>query len=270
MREKISACIMTFNEEDNIKRCLESVKWCDEIVVLDSFSTDRTIEICRTYTDVVHQHAWQGYIGQRNLIRGMARHSWVLFLDADEVVSVELRAEIEKELACPASAFVGYRFPRRVFYLGRWIMYGEWNPDVKLRLFRKELGYSVGEEPHDQVVVNGPVKRLKNPLWHYTYSNMQDHLDTVNRFSSISALAKHQAGYRFHLWDVLFRPAFRFFKGYFLKLGMLDGRRGLLIAMISSFGVAMKYAKVWELQLVKTSDEKPDTVDHTNPTTPAA
>lgn len=248
MIEKISACIMTYNEEDNIECCLKSVTWCDEIVVLDSFSTDRTLEICRRYTDIVHQHEWQGYIGQRNIIRSMATHSWVLFLDADEEVSPALRKAIEDEFKPDRIAFVGYRFPRRVFYLDRWIKHGEWYPDIKLRLFKKSLGRSVGEEPHDQVVVDGPVKTLHAPLFHYTYRNLADHLDTMNRFSSISAQAKYESGSRFRWGDLLLRPFFRFIKGYFLKAGFLDGRRGLIIALISSFGVAMKYAKLWELR----------------------
>ncbi len=270
MRDKISACIMTLNEEELIERCLRSVTWCDEIVVLDSFSTDRTMEICRKYTDKIFQHKWLGYIGQRNLIRSMATHSWVLFLDADEEVSDGLREEIVKEMSGPPNQYVGYRFPRCVYYLGRWIRHGEWYPDTKLRLFRKELGYSVGEEPHDQVIVDGPVKRLKNPLWHYTYANLDEHLETVNRFSGISARAKHKAGYRFRASDFLFRPFFRFLKAYFLKKGFMDGRRGLLIATVSAFGVAMKYAKLWEIEQAIPPAEMRDKDDPNKPAAPPA
>ena len=252
MTEKISACIMTFNEESNIERCLKSVEWCDEIVILDSFSTDRTLEIARRYTDQIHQHEWQGYIGQRNRIRGMATHPWVLFLDADEEVSPELREAIHQEFQPDRSAYVGYRFPRRVYYLNRWILHGEWYPDIKLRLFKKALGHSIGEEPHDQVIVDGPVKTLRAPLYHYTYDDLADHIMTLNRFSSISARAKYEAGDKFRWSALLFRPFFRFVRGYFFKFGFLDGRRGLLIALISSFGVAMKYAKLWELIHVST------------------
>jgi glycosyltransferase involved in cell wall biosynthesis len=249
MREKVSACIMTLNEEANIERCLRSVTWCDEIVILDSGSTDRTLEICRTFTDNIHQHPWQGYIGQRNHIRGLAAHDWVLFMDADEEISPELRRDLLAEIEHGLTGYVGYVFPRRVHYLGRWIRWGEWNPDLKLRFFKKDRGHSVGEEPHDRVVVDGPVKRLSSPLYHYTYDDLADHIETMNRFSSLSAKAKFEGGYRFRRIDFLFRPAFRFWKGYFLKLGFLDGRRGFLIALISSWGVAIKYAKVWELQI---------------------
>lgn len=247
---------MTFNEEGNIARCLASVTWCDEIVVLDSFSTDRTIEICRRYTPNIHQHSWDGYIDQRNRLRNLAAHPWVLFIDADEEISSELKTAIEKERDEGFTGYAGYRFPRRVFYLNRWIHHGEWNPDLKLRLFQKDLGRSVGEEPHDQVVVGGSVKTLRAPLYHFTYMDLADHIHTMNRFSSISALAKYDSGYRFRWIDFIFRPLFRFIKGYILKAGLLDGRRGLIIALVSAFGVASKYAKVWEIQEVQRRDDR--------------
>lgn len=251
MREKISACVTAGNEESKIRSCLESLTWCDEIVVVDSFSTDRTVEICREFTPRVYQHEWLGYIGQKNLIRQMAIHPWILFLDADEVVSDDLRNEILREFESGTGPYAGYRFPRKVFYLGRWINHGEWYPDIKLRLFKKELGHSEGQEPHDRVVVNGLVKTLKSHLYHYTYDNIHDHIDTINRFSTITAKEKFLQGYRFHWTDVLFRPILRFIKSFFLRRGFLDGTPGFFIACISAFGVLMKYSKLWELQ--KTS-----------------
>ncbi len=248
MREKISACVTAGNEEKKIRRCLESLKWCDEIVVVDSLSTDHTVKISQEYTDRVYQHEWRGYIGQKNLIRDMARFSWILFLDADEEVSPALRDEIIAEFESGTKGYAGYRCPRRVFYLGRWIRHGEWYPDIKLRLFKKELGRSEGTEPHDHVVVNGPVKTLKGPLYHYTYDDVRDHFETVNRFSSITAREKYRAGARFHWSDIFVRPSFRFFKAYFLRGGFLDGAPGFIIACISSFGVFMKYIKLWEIE----------------------
>ena len=248
MSEIISACVMTFNEEANIRRCLESVSWCDEIVVVDSFSTDRTVEICREFTDRVIEHEWLGYIGQRNLSLNLATHPWVLFLDADEELSPELRSELIRELKNGPAKYVGYEFPRQVYYLGKWIKHGAWYPDIKLRLFLKEKGRSGGVEPHDQVFVDGEVKRMKHPIWHYTYRDITDHVNTMNRFSQISAQSLHQRGRRFRWTDFLFRPAWRFIKGYVVRSGWLDGRRGLIIATINAFGVSMKYAKLWELQ----------------------
>lgn len=259
-RPKISACIITYNEEAHIRRCLESVRWCDEIVVLDSFSTDRTVEISREFTDRVTQHAWLGYVGQRNLIRTLATHPWLLFLDADEEVSVGLRAEIEERFSRDLGDVAGFEFPRMVYYLGRWIRHGEWYPDVKLRLFRKDLGRTEGEEPHDRVVVRGPVERLRNPIWHYTYDDIEDHLNTMNRFSSITARRRLVEGGKFHLADLLLHPPFRFVKAYVLRGGFRDGLHGFVIACISAFASAMKYAKLWELHLHERRDfhERPN------------
>ncbi|HBA83628.1 MAG TPA: hypothetical protein DCZ95_05985 [Verrucomicrobia bacterium] len=247
MREKISACVICFNEEDKIGRCLQSLRWCDEIVVMDSFSTDRTVEICREYTDRVYQHEWLGYVGQRNTVRELSRHPWILFLDSDEEVSPALRDEILGEFGRGTGPYLGYEFPRQVYYLGQWICHGEWYPDIKLRLFKKEHGRTEGQEPHDKVVVSGAVKRLKSPVWHYTYDDLRDHLDTLNRFSTITAQQKFVQETPFRWTDLLFRPFFHFFKGYILRLGFLDGSRGFLIAMLCSFGAYMKYAKLWEL-----------------------
>jgi glycosyltransferase involved in cell wall biosynthesis len=257
MREKISACVTAGNEERNIERCLGSLTWCDEIVVVDSFSTDRTVEICRHFTDRVYQHEWLGYIGQKNLIRSMARYPWVFFLDADEEIAPELRDEIIAEFEQGTGHYVGYQFPRKVFYLNRWICHGEWYPDIKLRLFNKEFGRSGGREPHDQVIVEGPVKTLQGCIHHYTYNNISEHLATMNRFTSITAREKYREGYRFNWMDWIFRPGWRFFKAFVLKQGFRDRRRGLLIAWISAFAVAMKYAKVWEIELSEQYPDKP-------------
>ncbi len=246
-REKISACVITFNEERKIRRCLQSLSWCDEIVVLDSYSTDRTIEICREFTDRIYQHEWLGYVGQRNMVREMSSHPWVLFIDSDEEVSGALREEIGGEFDRGTGPYIGFEFPRQVYYLGRWIRRGEWYPDVKLRLFKKAYGRTEGQEPHDKVVVNGPVKRLRSPLWHYTYDDIRDHLDTINRFSSITARQRFVQNATFRWSDLLLRPGLRFLKGYVMRRGFRDGTRGLLIAVLSSYGVFVKYAKLWEL-----------------------
>jgi glycosyltransferase involved in cell wall biosynthesis len=256
MREKISGCITCFNEEDKIRRCLESLTWCDEIVVVDSFSTDRTVDICKEFTPHVHQHQWLGYIGQKNLVRSMAQGPWIVFLDADEVISPELAIEIQKELEAPGS-YVGFQCPRLVEYLDRWIRRGTWYPDLKLRVFRKDKGRSAGREPHDHVEVDGPIKTLSAPIWHYTYDNVHDHIQQINRFSTITAQEKSKEGIRYHWWDLLFRPPWRFFKGYILRGGVREGFRGYLIALIGAFEVAIKYAKLKELEL--TGEKNSDT-----------
>jgi glycosyltransferase involved in cell wall biosynthesis len=247
-REKISACITCCNEERNIRRCLKSVVWADEIVIVDSFSKDRTVEICREFTDKIYQHEWLGYIGQKNLIKEMAAGPWILFVDADEEVSPELRCEIVAEFQSGRnSACDGYEFPRMVRYLGRWIRHGEWYPDLKMRLFRKAKGICAGQEPHDRTTVDGTVKRLKGHLFHYTYDNLQDQIHTINDFSTITAHGMFRAHRRFRWRDLLFRPQIRFFKAFIVKRGFMDGMLGFIIAMCSSFGVLLKYAKLYEL-----------------------
>lgn len=249
MREKISVCIIAGNEEKNIRRCIESATWADEIIVVDSFSTDRTVEICNEYTSRVYQHEWLGYIGQKNLIKDMANGPWILFLDADEEISQALKEEIIAEFSSDRIHNVnGYEFPRLVRYLGRWITHGDWYPDVKLRLFRKDKGTCGGKEPHDRTTVIGLVKRMKSPIFHYTYTGISDQLSSLNSFTSISAKGKYCDGIQFGMSDVLLRPILRFIRCYFLRLGFLDGLPGLIIATTVAYGVFTKYAKLWEIQ----------------------
>ncbi|MBN1670254.1 MAG: glycosyltransferase family 2 protein [Kiritimatiellae bacterium] len=260
MKETISACITAGNEEKNIRRCLESVcGWTHEVVVVDSFSSDATVEICRRYTDRVYQHEWLGYIGQKNLIKDLAEGQWILFIDADEEASPELRDEIVRLFERgPPPDIAGYEFPRIVHYLGKWIRHGEWYPDIKLRLFRKGLGMCAGREPHDRVVVEGRTARLRGHLRHYTYDNISDQVNTLNRFSSIAAQGMYEEGRRFHWHDILLRPLVRFVKGYAVKRGFLDGFQGWVIAVSSAYSVFLKYAKLREIGLARRAGRAPE------------
>lgn len=247
MREAVSACITAGDEEKNIRRCLESVKWADEIIVVDSFSKDNTVEICREYTDLVYRHRWLGYIGQKNLIKDLAAGPWILFIDADEEISPGLRDEILAELSSDsARSIAGYEFPRLVRFLGKWIKHGDWYPDIKLRLFRKSKGRCGGSEPHDRTTVDGTVKRLKHDMYHYTYDSIADQVTTLNRFSTITANGQHDDRKSFHMHDLVLRPIVRFLRGYIFRLGFLDGLPGLVVATTSAYGVFIKYAKLWE------------------------
>ena len=248
----LSVCIITGNEEANIRRCLESVAWADEIVVVDSFSEDRTTEIAREYTDRVFQHRWVGYIGQKAIARNLARGEWILFVDADEAVSPALRDEILATLRRGVPDGVdGFDFPRQVWYMRRWIRHGDWYPDAKLRLFRKARGRCCGIEPHERIEVDGEVRHLRAPLFHYTYDDVADQVSTMNRFSTISARSAdlRSRSVPFLLWGMLLHPPFRFFRCYFLKLGFLDGVAGLVIARSAAFSTFLKYAKLWEARL---------------------
>lgn len=245
---KISVCIITGNEEKDIRRCLESVKWADEIVLVDSFSSDATVAIASDYTDRIYAHRWLGYIGQKAVAKSLARNEWVLFVDADEAVSDGLRREIRQVFARGVPDHVdGFDFPRQVWFLNRWIRHGDWYPDAKLRLFRRARGRCCGTEPHERIDIVGDVRHLKAPLYHYTYEDIQEQIGTLNRFSSISAQGFVRKPTRVRvLTGMLVRAPFRFVRGYFIKFGFLDGIPGLIIATASAFGTFIKYSKLWE------------------------
>lgn len=246
-REKVTVCIIAGNEEKNIRRCLESVRWADEIVVVDSFSKDRTFEIAKEYTDRVFQHPWHGYIEQKALAKSYARMPWVMFIDADEEVSTPLREEILALLTKGVpEPIAGFDFPRMVWFLNRWIRHGDWYPDRKLRLFRRERGTCGGTEPHDRIYVQGKVKHLHAPLYHYTYDSIDDQFETLNRFSRISAYGQDQRPFAILLLHILLDPPFRFLRSYFFRCGFLDGIPGLIVATTIAFGTFSKYAKHWE------------------------
>ncbi len=246
-REKVTVCIIAGNEEKNIRRCLESVRWADEIVVVDSFSRDRTFEIAKEYTDRVYQHEWRGYVAQKVLAKSYATKPWIMFVDADEEVSAPLRDEILSllEKGVP-NEIAGFDFPRMVWFLDRWIRHGDWYPDRKLRLFRSDRGTCGGTEPHDRIYVQGRVGHLRSPLFHYTYDSIEDQFETLNRFSRISAAGQRHRALATILWHMAMDPPFRFLRCYFLRRGFLDGVPGFIIASTVAFGTFAKYAKLWE------------------------
>jgi glycosyltransferase involved in cell wall biosynthesis len=244
----VSAIVVCFNEEDRIGDCLESLRWCDEIVVVDSFSTDRTPEICRRYTDRFIQREWTGYRDQKAFAHSQATHGWVLLVDSDERVTPELRNEIIMALK-QDNAYAGYAIPRLVYYLGRWWWRGGWYPDYDVRLFRRDRATWGGLDPHEKILIDGRVRRLRKPLHHYSYRSIEDHLQRINRFTSISSGELKSAGGRWRLSDALLRPAVRFFRSYVLKRGFLEGFAGFYVATTAAVYVFLKYAKLWELEL---------------------
>ena len=183
----VSAIVVCYNEEERIGECLESLRWCDEIVVVDSFSTDRTPEICRRFTDRFIQREWAGYRDQKAFAHSQATGEWVLLADADERVTPELREEIQFCLAEDNGTYAGYAVPRLVHYLDRWWRRGGWYPDYDVRLFRRDSATWGGADPHEKILVNGKIRRLKNPLNHYSYRNIEDHVRRINRFTSIAS-----------------------------------------------------------------------------------
>jgi glycosyltransferase involved in cell wall biosynthesis len=249
-----SAIVVCFNEEDRIEDCLKSLAWCDEIVVVDSYSTDRTPEICRRYTQRFYQREWAGYRDQKAYAHSLAMMEWVLLVDSDERVSGELRQEIAAALAVDQEGFAGYAIPRLVYYLGRWWRRGGWYPDYDVRLFRRDRATWGGIDPHEKIIVDGKIRRLQHPLHHFSYRSIDDHISRINRFTTISSAELRKAGGRWRLSDALLRPAVRFFRSYILKLGFMEGFAGFYVAVTAAVYVFLKYAKLWELE----SKEKRD------------
>jgi glycosyltransferase involved in cell wall biosynthesis len=245
----VSAVVVCFNEEDRIADCLESVRWCDEIVVVDSFSTDRTAEICRRYADRFVQQAWAGYRDQKAFAHSLATRDWVLVVDADERVTLELRQEIIDALNRDGQAYAGYAVPRLVYFLRRWWWRGGWYPDYGVRLFRRERATWGGTDPHEEIIVDGRICRLKNPLHHYSYRNIDDHIQRINRYTSLSSRELKKEGEGWRRSDALLRPAVRFFRFYILERGFLEGFAGFYVALTAAFYVFLKYAKLWELEI---------------------
>jgi len=241
---QVSCTIICCDEEENIRAALESVKWCDEIIVVDSFSSDRTLEICREYTDRIYQRPWPGFVEQKAFALDQARLPWVLNLDADERVSLDLRREIEEALRTPRAD--GYYVPRLVYYLDRWWRRGGWYPDYRLRLFRRDKAVWGGVDPHEKVILHGRTLRLRSPLLHYTYRDIADHLATINGFTGVAARELLLRGRTASRADLVLRPLWRFLRFYVLRLGFTQGFAGLFVAQSAALYVFAKYAKLWE------------------------
>ncbi len=244
-RPLITCCIICFNEEANIRRCLESVKWCDEIVIVDSFSTDHTVAICQEYTDRIIQRLWPGYVEQKRFALSQATHEWVLNVDADEEVSPELRHEMLAVLHRDHPDVDGYFMPRLVYYLGRWWWRG-WYPGLRLRLFRKAKVRWGGVDPHEKVLLQGQADRLRGDLYHYTYDDIHDHLRALNGLTEVASRELALRRKRARLADLLLRPLWRFLRFYVVKGGFREGVPGFFVAVTSAFYVFLKYAKLWE------------------------
>ncbi len=243
---KISACLITLNEERNLPRCLESIKGlADEILVVDSGSTDATPEIARGFNArVVHQD-WLGYVDQKNAALGLAQHPWVLSIDADEELSPELAAAIARLKADPAAdspdAPNGYEVSRLVFYRGRWIRHGDWYPDRLVRLFRRAEARFSGGRVHEKLELPGAHPILPGHLHHFTYENPADRAARCAKYAALWAQTAHEQGRRTHAWSGLVHAAARFIKGFVFKGGWLDGAIGWDIAMGNAGEVRLKY-----------------------------
>jgi (heptosyl)LPS beta-1,4-glucosyltransferase len=247
MRETISCAIVVFNEERNIRECLETVKWMDEIVVVDALSTDRTREICGRYTNRIFQRPWRGFGEQKNFAIAQSTSDWVFILDADERITPELRSEMETILTSnERTGPVAYYVPRRNFYYGKWIQWGGCYPDYQLRLFRKGVGHLNDEEPHNKFVFEGRAGYLRTPLEHYTERTIDDHFRKFRNFTSLAAKERSKTKQSVYWTDVTVRPLLTFYKYYVKRQGFRDGMHGFLISVWASMYTFVKYAKMWE------------------------
>lgn len=238
----ISATIITFNEERNLPRAIESLRCCDEIVVVDSGSTDRTVEIAERYGARVLEANWRGYAGQKNYAADQARHDWVLSLDADEALSEDLEGEIWA-LKKNGSVYDAYTVPRLAQYLGKWILHSGWYPDRKVRLFDRRKARWVGDYVHESVISDGRVGELQGNLLHYTCQSLSEHMRTMNGYTTLAAEELVAHGQKVTYGDLLLNPPWTFFRTYVLKRGFQDGVEGLAIAYMASLYTFLKYAK---------------------------
>lgn len=243
--EKITVTIITLNEEANIRDCLESVQWADEVIISDSGSSDRTAEICSAFGARVFRDEWLGFGRQKNLCQERAANPWILNIDADERVTPELREEILR--AVKEGNKHGYYIPRKNYFGETWIRHCGWYPDYNLRLYRKTSGRFSEASVHESVAVNGETGYLKSPLVHRTYRDVPDFLKRMQRYSTLAAVDMQKAGRRASFSDLTLRPLFTFFKMYVLKGGFLDGMAGLALSSLYACYTVAKYAKLWEL-----------------------
>jgi glycosyltransferase involved in cell wall biosynthesis len=243
-RPRLSAIVITKNEEAVIRRCLESLAWVDEIVVVDSGSTDRTLEICRELGLRAHTtDDWPGHGPQKNRALDRATGEWVLSIDADEWVTPELRAEIEHTLKV-RSAALGYALPRRSSFCGRSMRHSGWWPDYVVRLFKRDSGRFTDDHTHERLIVNGRVGRLREPIMHEAIVDLEQMIAKMNAYSTATAEMKLAQGQRATLFTALLHGTWTFLRTYLLRLGFLDGREGFMLAIANAEGSYYRYLKL--------------------------
>ncbi|NQZ00533.1 MAG: glycosyltransferase family 2 protein [Bdellovibrionales bacterium] len=248
MAEQLSLAIITLNEEGNIERCIQSVPFADEVVVVDSGSSDKTVEIAKACGAKVFHQEWLGFQRQKQLAVEHTSNRWVLALDADESLSSELADELKQLLSGDQLAsYAAYKVPRLSYHFGRWIRHGGWYPDYQVRLLDKENAKWSGGELHE-FVASKSVGTLKQDLHHYVFRDLSHQVQTNDRYSGLGAKKLFSAGSRFSALKMIFRSVFKFFECYVLKRGFLDGVPGLVIAVGAGYSMFLRYAKLYEMQ----------------------
>jgi len=253
----LSVAIITLNEQDNLPRCLESVRnLAGEIVIVDSGSTDRTAEIARQFGARLEVHPWPGHVAQKNVALNLCTQPWVLALDADEALTPELAAAIRRQLSGAEPTANGFLVSRRTFYLGDWLWH-VWYPEWRIRLVRRGAAQWQGRDPHDRLEVTGPAERLPGDLLHYSYRDLTDHFQKMLRYARILADAYNREGRRFRWHDLIVTPWLEFVKYLLLKQAWRDGWRGWVVSFMHMVSVFTKYAFLWELQRAKPTPPSP-------------
>ena len=239
---KITATIITLNEERNIARAIESLRCCDEIFILDSGSVDRTVELAEKLGARVIEAGWRGYAGQKNWAAEQATHDWILSLDADEALSEALEAEIWN-LKKNGPQYDAYTMPRLAQYLGRWILHSGWYPDRKVRLYHRAKAKWIGDVVHESVQADGRVGHLQANILHFTCDSLSEHLKSLDRYTTLAAQDLAARHVPIGLWRLLLDPPWTFVKTYFLQRGFEDGLEGVIIAYMAAFYTFLKYSK---------------------------
>lgn len=250
IRETVACAVVSFNEEKNLRPCLESAKWMDEIIVVDSFSTDRTIEIAESYSSRIFQRPWKGFGDQKNYAMDQATTDWVFILDSDEQIPEALRFEIEAVLSNPApDQPVAYSVPRHNYYFGSLVLNAGCYPDYQLRLFRRGIGHLDDAEPHNKFIFSGQSEYLRCPLIHNTRPSLANFFEKFPNFTTLAAQERAKTKRKVRGTDLLFRPIFTFLKYYIARKGYRDGMSGFMVSALSSFYTFVKYAKLFEMNV---------------------
>ncbi|MEO8666828.1 MAG: glycosyltransferase family 2 protein [Ignavibacteria bacterium] len=244
---KVSALIICKNEEKNIEECIKSVLWCDEIVLIDSFSIDRTISIAEKYSPKIFQNEWKGFAVQRKFGLTKATNEWVLAIDADERCSKELEEEIRSLMKKEKISENGFEIPRKSFFLNKWIKHGGWYPNYQLRLFRRDLAELTERLVHESYFVKGQISRLKNDILHYTVTSIAEYVNKVNTYSDLSA-AEKTGRKKIKFLDIFIMPRIAFIQQFLLKGNFLDGTEGLMVSNFHMITKLLNNMKIWELQ----------------------
>lgn len=249
---KLSVTVITRNAATHLAEALASVAWADEIVVVDAQSTDDTAVIARQFASQVVVRAWPGYAEQKNFAASLASHDWILSLDADERVTPVLREEVQHVLEGP-ERYAAFRIPRVTWHLGRWFRSTDWYPDPQTRLYDRRRSRWTGRYVHETLSVDGELGRLREELLHFPYRDISDHLETINRYTTLAARQMSEAGRSTGLFRIVCHPPMAFLRNYIGRGGFRDGIPGLIVSSMNAYYVFLKLAKLWELQLTSTS-----------------